>query len=96
MALTNKNKNNYLDIVPDEIYKQIMSYVFSPAASLNRRESKYKWNTNLFINKCCMCNLSAKDVALAYDCGCDGWRPGSPPICEDGCKNELICFGCAH
>lgn len=94
MALTKENKNNYLGIVPDEIYKQIMSYVFSPTVALNRMETRYKWNTNLMINKCCMCNLSAKDVALAYNCGCNGDRYFD--ICEDGCKNQLICFGCAH
>ncbi len=96
MEQMNRKQNNYLGMLPDEIYKLIMAYIFLPKIALNRMESRYRWNTNLFINKCCMCNLSAKHVGLAYSCGCHDEEPSYCELCKDGCKNQLICFDCAH
>jgi len=91
---------NYLITVPDEIYKLIMSYVFLPKVSLRRMESIYTWNTELLINKCFICKQSAKCVGLSYNCGCniseeEPYNYHSAK-CKDGCKNQLICFNCAH
>ena len=89
---------NYLDKIPDDIYKLIMSYIFTPKIHLERKLSEYYWNTSLFINRCCVCNRLAKKVSLAYNCGCNVKEDSVFSItkCEDGCKNQLICFGCAH
>ena len=89
---------NYLYNVPDEIYKRIMEYIFLPKIELKRKTSIYRWNTNLLINKCYICTLSVKNVALNYNCGCNESDENSYsfPKCKDGCKNQLICFDCAH
>ena len=96
MDKTKEHRNNYLHLVPDEIYKQIMAYIFLPKIALKRMVSKYRWNTELLINKCCICNMSAKHVGLSYNCGCNDEEPSYCELCKDGCKNQLICFGCAH
>ena len=36
---------NYLDKIPDDIYKLIMSYIFTPKIHLERKLSEYYWNT---------------------------------------------------
>ena len=95
MDKTKEHRNNYLHLVPDEIYKRIMAYIFLPKIAL-RRAAGTRWNTDLFINKCCMCNLSAKHVSLTYNCGCNDDKQSYCELCKDGCKNQLICFGCAH
>ena len=83
--------------LPDEIYKLIMSYIFVPKVHLHRYCGD-KWNSDLFINKCYICRQNAKKVALAYNCGCNYLDESTIWItkCKDGCKNQLICFSCAH
>lgn len=85
---------NLCNILPDHIYKNILQYIFLPKIHLMRYDDNIqKWNKDLFINKCCICNCSAKKKALAHMCDC----------CDDQynnvfytCHNQLICWDCAH
>jgi len=85
-----------LNLLPDEIYKNILKYVFNPVFHLSRWENKYNtWNTKLLINRCYMCKRSAKNVPLSYNCECcKSYNYIHNKSCV--CTNELICWDCAH
>ena len=97
--------NNRLDLLPNEIYQNILKYVFIPKVYLQRWNNITKqWNKNIFINRCFICKQSVKNIGLSYNCTCympdlDRLLFGSLYIesnCKDGCKNQLICWNCGH
>ena len=85
----------YLDIVPHEIYQLIQEYIGRPKLELERFSDQ--WNLNLkIINKCYNCKRDCTVVALSYNCNCNNDKYSSMVACNDGCKNQLICWDCAH
>jgi len=81
--------------LPDDIYRNILTYVFRPSAEIKRWDKKTsKWK-DLQINRCHVCKAPSTNVALAHLCD----------LCNDDnycsqyntyCDNQLICFNCAH
>lgn len=90
-------QKNYLDLLPDELYKNVISFCFVPRVELSR-SNLLKWNQNLsMINKCYKCNRNCTQVPLTFNCSCNNihYRWLFPP-CRDGCLDQLICWDCAH
>jgi len=91
-----KPEYSRLDILSDDIYQKILTYIFTPKVHLSRWNSiTHTWNTNLFINRCYLCKGSAKNVSLSNNCQCCGLYSELANI-SAVCTNELICWDCAH
>jgi hypothetical protein len=87
---------NRLSLLPDELYKYIYSYVFSPKVHIKRWDEKKRKYTNLFINKCVICNRRSHCVELIHICSCCNpykrYFYGNKKYCE----NTLFCWFCLH
>ena len=86
-----------LNILSDDIYQKILTYIFTPKVHLSRWNSiTHTWNIDLFISRCYLCKRSAKTVALSHTCGCGGFSIYISDYTHMVCTNELICWDCAH
>ena len=87
---------NLLNKLPDEIYKLVYSYVFSPKQSIKRWDSNKEKYTDLKINKCAICKRHASTVAVFHVCTfCfpyNNYFQGNKIYCED----TLFCWFCIH
>lgn len=87
---------NPLNKLPDEIYKHIYSYVFSPKESIQRWDPIKEKYTYLKINKCAICKRHANKVSLSHVCSCcfpyKNYFQGNKNYCE----NTLFCWFCLH
>ncbi len=90
----------FIEKLPDELYKEIISYVFYPMYELNR----YKNNnlTKIKINRCIECDTHLKNLQknnwlhhYCYVC-----NPNDPNLARNVrntvCDNNLICWFCVH
>ena len=88
MALLNK--------LPDEIYKLVYSYVFSPKESIKRWDPIKENYSDLKINRCTICNRHSNNVPLIHVCSCcfpyTNYSQGNKIYCED----TLFCWYCIH
>ena len=86
---------SFLSQLPDEIYKNILTYIFRPSEEIKRWDEKESKWTNLKINKCHVCKVSSTKVALAHICDlCDNNNYYNQY--NNCCNNQLICFHCFH
>tara|TARA_Y100000389_G_scaffold178371_1_gene191502 strand:- start:17820 stop:18068 length:249 start_codon:yes stop_codon:yes gene_type:complete len=76
--------------LPDEVVHIIYMYSNAFLEDIPKwNKNKKKWNP-LISNKCYKCNMSSSIVALAHICNCCSNNSSGV------CKNELICWSCAH
>jgi hypothetical protein len=84
-----------LTLLPDDIYKNVLTYVFRPSNEIKRWNKKTSKWTDLQINRCYVCKAPSTKVALAHLCDlCDN----DNCCCQYNtcCDNQLICFSCAY
>lgn len=76
--------------LPDDIVHIIYKYSNEHFEYLSKwNTKKKKWN-QLLTNRCYVCRQSSKHVALSHLCNCCIVNTSGV------CKNELICWSCAH
>lgn len=89
-----------MEKLSDDLYKEIISYIFNPMYELNR----YKDNklTKKKINKCSECNIDINNLQkgnwlhhYCYVCNANDIKL-SRNIRNIVCDNNLICWYCIH
>lgn len=83
-----KVNSQLLDLLPSDVYKKIISYIFVPKLLINRT------NPNIFVNKCLICHRNQNQCFLMEFCSCNSKNMFTK--CQGGCINKLICYKCTH
>ena len=98
-----------LDYLPNEIYREVMSYLFKVTNEIKRYNNNNEF-TNLSINKCSQCNIhitTIKKLTTSYSPSWN-WLDHYCYVCNPNdkylpvwtkknvCDNTLLCWYCIH
>lgn len=91
---TTLSTGSRLNLLPDEIYQNVLQYVFLPTVNLRwYHPTTFSWNQDIPILKCCRCHRSSKEVSLSHQCAaCGTGGTGNRCVCE----MQLVCWDCYH
>jgi hypothetical protein len=87
---------NWLNILSDDMYRQILTYLFYPPPIIRWwLPEEMRWNPQIHMCRCCRCYRTSKTTGLSYRCEyCSNYNQGSGK--NHVCNNQLVCWDCSH